>query len=137
MNEMRKYIDLVESSNDIIQDELPKYEAKRLAAVRLDGWRIEYINNPSEEVQLAAVRQSGSVIHLILAKGIVPSIAVQQAAVLQNPVSALGTMIYHHLPVSKMIQWTAAKEIKKRNLKIEEIILSKLDPDVQEYLKSK
>ena len=60
MNDMRKYINLVESSNDIIPGELPEYntEVKQLMAVRLDGVDIQFIKNPSETVQLRAVSQN-------------------------------------------------------------------------------
>ena len=44
-------------------------------------------------------------------------------------------MIDHKLPISKMIQWTAAKRIKELDLDIGEVVFDDLDPDVQEYLK--
>ena len=156
---MRRYINLVESVNDIIPGELPGYntlakqlsavnqdgneiyniensservqlaavhqdrraiayiknpsEVVQLAAVSNNGYIIQYIRNPSENVQLAAVKDIGSAICYILAKGIVPSISVQRAAIIENPVSALRHMINYNFPISKMIQWTAAKRIKE------------------------
>ena len=163
MNEMRKLIDIVESENlsdEIIPGELPEYNtlAKQLAAVQQAGWKIQYIRNlslevqleavkqsgyniqyitnPAEQVQLVAVQHNGLAIDDILAKGIVPSIAVQRAAVLNKPASALRLMVRYNFPISKMIQWTAAKLIKKRGFELAESHLSKLDPDVQDYLRS-
>ena len=134
---MRKYINIVESSNDIIPGELPRYNtlAKQLNRVNEDGRMIQFINNPSEHVQLAAVRENGRIIRWILKHGITPSITVQRAAVLQNPINALAFMIEFNFPISKMIQWTAAKEIKAWNLSIKKSLLDQLDHDVQEYLK--
>ena len=207
MNDMRKYIKLVESAiesaDDIIPGELPKYntlakqlaavqkygpaieyiknpsEEVKLAAVQKTGWAIEYIPNPSENVKLAAVSQDGHAIqfisnpseiiqlaavqqdghaiqfisnpseiiqlaaikrsrdsiYYILNNRIIPSVPVQKYAVIYDTVNALNKMIWYKIPISKMILWTAAKKIKELNLKIKEDILSKLDPDVQEYLK--
>ena len=160
MNDIRKYINLIESDDDIILGELPEYntlvkqlkavrynpkdiqymvnpsEQVQLTAVRQDGFVIKYIPNPSEEVQLVSVQKNGLAIKFILAKGIVPSIAVQRAAVLQNPFWALYYMIDHKLPISKMIQWTAAKRIKELGWKVSKDLSDKLDPDVQDYLRS-
>ena len=55
-------------------------EAVQLAAVRQDGRAIRWITNPSEDVQLAAVQQNGLVIQFIST----PSVAVQMAAVQQD-----------------------------------------------------
>ena len=109
----------------------------QLAAVQKNGYSIRHIKNPSEQVQLAAVQQNGWVIYWILEKRIIPSIAVQRYAVLNDPVWALDAMIKYNFPISKMIQWTAAKEIKERNLVscLDEKTLNKLDLDVQEYLR--
>ena len=84
--------------NDIILSEGKNFNtlAKQLAAVKLAGWNIQYIRNPSEEVQIAAVSQDGSAIKSILEHGIIPSIAVQRAAVLQDPTDALYYMIIHN-----------------------------------------
>ena len=143
MNDMRKYINLVESiesGDDIIPGERTEYNtlAKQLAAVRLDGWAIKHIKKPSEEVQLAAVREKGWAIVYTLHNGIAPSIPVQRAAVLNHPIGALEEMIKYNLPISKMIQWTAAKRIKERNLvdNLHKDVLNKLDPDVQNFLRS-
>ena len=124
--------------NDIIPGELPAFNnlAKQLVKVKQDGWAIQFIKNPSEEVQLAAVKQNGRAIYFILGKGIIPSIAVQRAAVLNHPFGALEGMIEHDFPISKMIQWTAAKEIKEQCLvsKIGHKTLDYLNPSVREYL---
>ena len=138
---MRKYINIVESIDDIIPGELPEYNTitKQLDIMNHNGQAIDYINNPSEDVQLAAVQQNVMAIYYILEKRIKPSIAVQRIAVLQNPLWVLGELIEYNIPISKMIQWTAAKRIKELDLTIGKIgknILNKLDPDVQEYLRS-
>ena len=148
--------------NDIIPGELRNYNtlAKQLTAVKKNGHAVQWIRNPSLDVQLAAVRQNGfaighiknpselvqlealkvdgSALYWILAKRIVPSIAVQRAAVLQNPVWALNNMTHYNIPISKMIQWTAAKRIKERDMfdDLGKGVLEKLDPDVQNYLRS-
>ena len=59
-------------------------EEAQLDAVNEDGTAIEYIENPSEQVQLAAVNQSSYAIFEIMAKGIVPSEEVQLAVVNKN-----------------------------------------------------
>ena len=53
---------------------------EQLAAVKQDGWAIEYINSPSENVQLAAVKQDGWAIKYIDSS----SENVQLAAAKQN-----------------------------------------------------
>ena len=147
--------------DDIIPDESEEYNtlSKQLALVQKHGWAIDYIKNPSEDVQLAAVKQTGFVIEcirnpsevvqlaavnssasafgFILEKEIAPSIPVQKAAVMKDPFGALLVMIEHDFPISKMIQWTAAKLIKEQNMvsDLYEDELNKLDLDVQKYLK--
>jgi hypothetical protein len=59
-------------------------EAEQLDDVSYDGCAIEHIKNPSEVVQLAAVKQTGLAMYHIIKKGIVPSEAVQLAAVNQS-----------------------------------------------------
>ena len=54
---------------------------------------------------------------------------------------ALYYMIDFNIPISKMIQWIAAKRIKEINIDIDDDELFKykfnyLDPDVQDYLNS-
>ena len=61
---------------------------KQLAAVKQNGYRIQFINNPSEEVQLAAVKQNGNSIRFIN-KSYNPSEEVQLAAVKQSGDSIL------------------------------------------------
>ena len=123
--------------DDIIPGEPEKFKtlAKQLAAVQKNGRTIQLINNHSEQVQIAAVQQDGWAIFDILAKGIIPSIPVQKAAVLQNPIDALYSMISYNIPISKMIQWTAAKQSKEFGQIIDKDTLNHLDPDVQKYLK--
>ena len=55
-------------------------EKAQLAAVRRDGYAIEWIDNPSEAVQMAAVKQNGYAIGYISK----PSEAVQMAAIQQD-----------------------------------------------------
>ncbi|RLG44721.1 MAG: hypothetical protein DRN81_03830, partial [Thermoproteota archaeon] len=55
-------------------------DAVQLTAVRRDGWAIQYFENPSEAVQLAGVRQDWCAIQCIKN----PTEAVQLAAVRQN-----------------------------------------------------
>jgi len=55
-------------------------EKAQLAAVRRDGYAIEWIDNPSEAVQMAAVKQNGYAIGYISK----PSEAVQMAAIQRN-----------------------------------------------------
>ena len=55
---------------NIVENNLLQYienpsEEVQLAAVSQDGWAIQYIKNPSEEVQLAAVNQNGDAIQYI------------------------------------------------------------------------
>ena len=104
--------------NDIIPGERPEYNtlAKQLKIVKQDGYNIQFIRNPSEDVQLAAVQENGRAIYDIIDKGITPSIAVQRVAILNHPTGALEEMLFNDFPISKMIQWTAAKIIKERNL---------------------
>jgi hypothetical protein len=52
----------------------------QLAAVREDGWAIQFIDSPSEEVQLAAVRQDGWITQHIKS----PTEAVKLEAVRQD-----------------------------------------------------
>ena len=134
---MRHWIDLVESVNDIIPGELPEYntEAKQLAAVKQNGFAIEHIKNPSEGVQLVAIKDIDSAFGWILHKGISPSIAVQRAAAIKNPVIFLMAVIEYNYPISKMILWTAAKRIKEQGWEIGKDKLDHLDPDIQDYLK--
>ena len=56
----------------------------QLAAVKQNGNAIMHIKNPSLELQLAAVNQNGYAIEYILKKGINPTPEVQLAAVNQN-----------------------------------------------------
>ena len=55
-----------------------------LAIVKQDGRAIEFIDNPSKQVQLIAVKQNAFAIKYIIKKGIIPSEKVQLIAVKQN-----------------------------------------------------
>jgi hypothetical protein len=59
-------------------------EKVQLAAVKKYGFVIRFIQNPPEKVQLAAVQQDGHSISDIIDKGINPSEKVQLAAVKNN-----------------------------------------------------
>jgi len=82
-------IDLVKSDNKISLDNFIKYienpsEDVQLASVQKSPTTIAYIKNPSEQVQLAAVQKYGRTIQIITLKGIEPSEKVQLAAVKQD-----------------------------------------------------
>ena len=76
-------------------------EAVQLAAVRQNGYAIEYIKNPSETVQLAAVRENGYAIKYIRD----PSEAVQIAAV-----QKYGTAIKFIRDPSEAVQLAAVRQ---------------------------
>ena len=63
---------------------LSKQEEKNLKAVKKYGYAIQHISNPSEAVQLEAVKQNGDAIYYILKKHIWPSGSVMVAAVKQD-----------------------------------------------------
>lgn len=65
---------------------MEKMEQKvRMAMIKSRAYSIAEITDPTEQEQCAAVRQAGSAIQFITAKGIVPSEKVQLAAVRSNP----------------------------------------------------
>ena len=76
-------------------------EEEQLAAVKQDGTAIEYIKNPTEEVQLAAVKQDGTAIEYIKN----PSEEVQLAAVNND-----GWAIYYIKNPSEDVQLDAVKQ---------------------------
>jgi hypothetical protein len=76
-------------------------EAVQLAAVKQNGRAIQWINDPSEAVQLAAVKQYGRAIHYIND----PSEAVQWAAVKSN-----GEAIQYIKNPSEEMQWAAVNQ---------------------------
>ena len=76
-------------------------EKVQLAAVKEDGCAIQYIKNPSEEVQLAAVNKHGYAIQYIEN----PSEAVQLAAVNQD-----GWAIQYIENPSEEVQLAAVKK---------------------------
>ena len=76
-------------------------ELLQLAAVKQSGYVIRYIVNPSKEVQLAAVRQNGDSIKYIKN----PSEEIKLAAVKQN-----GWAIYYIKNPSEEIQLAAVNE---------------------------
>jgi hypothetical protein len=62
-------------------------EEEFITQVKEDPGYIRYIESPSEEVQITAVKEDGISIYYIIKKGIVPSEAVQLEAVKQNPLA--------------------------------------------------
>lgn len=94
-------------------------EAVQLEAVKKDGWVIRYIKNPSERVQLASVSQDHGGLDFIIHKGIIPSELVQLAAVRQN-----GAEIRWIKNPSEAVQLEAVKYYEyKKNKNISEQIL--------------
>ncbi len=83
-------LELVKQNPHNIRDIKNPTEAVQLAAVRQDDYALNIILNglykriPSEAVQLAAVKKRGRAIGYITQAGIVPSEAVQIAAVSQD-----------------------------------------------------
>jgi hypothetical protein len=73
-----------------------------------DKYAIKFIKNPSEDVQMAAVKEGGWIIQYIIDKGIVPSEAVQMAAVRQNG-SAIQYIIDKGIVPSEAVQMAAVK----------------------------
>ena len=136
-NTLAKQLAAVQRDSGYIQFIKNPSEQVQLAAVSQNIFAIEHIENPSEQVQLAAVQKDGWAIRFILAKGITPSIPVQRAAVLQNLVDVLKVMFKRNFPISKMIQWTAAKRIKELGLsyRLDDEHLYYLDLDVQNFLR--
>jgi hypothetical protein len=72
--------------NDTYQYEFDYAEKIKdhLALVKIEPEYIEDIKNPSEQVQLVAVKQNDDLFEFIINKGIEPSEQVQLAAVKQN-----------------------------------------------------
>jgi hypothetical protein len=99
--------------NDSFKDEKASYkvfgdidqERKGIYAVKQDGYVIQYIKDPSETVQLEAVKQNGLAIRFIIEKGIVPSETVQLEAVKQN-----GLAIQYIESPSEDVQLEAVKQ---------------------------
>ena len=75
-------------------NDLSEYE--QIAYVRNRLGNIAEINNPSERVQLAAVRQHGTNLWYIIQNGINPSERVQLAAVKDNPMVYIRLIDLHH-----------------------------------------
>ena len=74
---------------EVIPNRFKSTEEYNLSAVTQDGYAIRDIKNPSEQVQLAAVKQNGLAIEWIIKKGITPSEQVQLAAVTQSKYALL------------------------------------------------
>ena len=100
---------LIESSGSIIQFIVNPSEELQLVAVKQKGGAIEHIKNPSEQVQLAAVNKSGNEIEYIINKGIVPSEQVQLAAVNQNA-HYVEYIIKKGIEPSEEVQLAAVKQ---------------------------
>ena len=66
------------------------------------------------------------------------SIEDQKAAISKDPVVFLMAVIEYNYPISKMIQWTAAKRVKELGLSshLGEEYLDHLDPSVRDYLEN-
>ena len=91
----------IENSNDLNKCS----EEVQLSVVNDNARNIEFIDNPSEEAQIAAVKQYSSTIKYIIAKGIVPSKEYQLAAA-----STDGNTIYYIDNPSEEVQLAAVKE---------------------------
>ena len=89
------------SGYDVIKYIKNPSEAVQLAAVKHNGYIINYIKNPSEDVQLAAIKRYGH--HIQYIKN--PSEAVQLAAVNQN-----GLAIYYINDPSEALQLAAVNQ---------------------------
>lgn len=93
--------DLVSKDGFAIQSIENPSEKLQLAAVRENGLSIKYIKNPSEKVQLAAVKRNGLLIQSIEQ----PNEKVQLAAVKQK-----GTAIRYIKNPSEKVQLAAVRE---------------------------
>ena len=99
-------------------------EELQMVAVNNYGDSIQYITNPSEEVQLAAVKQNGLVITYILDKGIKLSNEVQMAAVKEDATAFVRMVLRGVVPSSEVVIEALKhnpKLIKYANTKSEEI----------------
>lgn len=76
-------------------------EAEQIDIVKANPWKITYIENPSEAVQLAAISGSKSetfnIIEFLVRKGTTPSEKVQLASAAKN-----GSLTLHNLFISKI-----------------------------------
>ncbi len=115
-----------EIDSDYIDDITDPSEPVQLAAVKESVDAIKYIKKPSEDVQLYVVKKNGEFIEYIIKKGIEPSEDVQLAAVKQN-----GYAIQHINNPSKDVQLAAVEEDYYAIRHIENP-----HPSVIEYLKS-
>ena len=82
-----------------------KSEQEQLETIEVDPNYIKRIKNPSEAVQLAAVKRNLYIIEYLINKGINPSEAVQLAAVQQD-----GYVIYHINNPSEVVQLAAVQQ---------------------------
>jgi hypothetical protein len=111
-------------------------EAVQLVAVKKDGLSIGVISNPSESVQLAAVKENGdSIIRIIKKLGKLPNLDIQIAAV-ENAYDAI-VFIPNPDPRVQLAAIKAHEKYKDIVLHIVEILGSKLDLQVRQYLSSK
>lgn len=96
----------------------------QLEAVKQNGYAIQYIHNPSETLQLEAVKQTGLSIKYIKN----PSLNIQLEAIIQNP-----TAIQYTIQTFELIE-----EAIKSKLKFLELINFSILTDQQyQYLKLK
>ena len=100
-NDEKKLVELVKGNTYIIQYIENPTEDMQLASVHKFGYNIQYIKNPTEKVQLAAVKQNGSSIKYIKN----PSKEVQLAAVRED-----GYAIQYISDPSEEVQLEAVKQ---------------------------
>lgn len=86
---------------------------EQIKKIKDNGYFIRYIKNPSEELQLAAVKSDGDWgIYGIMEKGIKPSEAVQLAAVQQNGAAIHRILEKGYIP-SEEIQLASIKQFNR------------------------
>jgi hypothetical protein len=99
---------------------------EKIEQIKKHGFLIKNITNPSEDLQLLAVKNDGYwAIHWIIKNGIVPSEAVQLAAVKQNG-SAIERILFHNIMPSQEVQ----KESIKTHADSIRFIVDKFDPSI-------
>ena len=94
MNTEEELIQIVEYDPSYIQFIKNPSEKVQLTAVKQNGYSIRYINNPSEKVQLAAVNKIGSSIYFIQN----PSEKVIRTAILNGAIKE----DLEHIDISKL-----------------------------------
>lgn len=88
----------------------PVSDELKMMAIKNDGRAIDYIQNPSEEMQIESLSQYGDRINLILKKGIKPSEKVLLTSVSrQDADEALNVLIGYNVEITDKILTTAMK----------------------------